>query len=212
MRPMPLSDGSSPGGVSRSAGHWSVIAWLVGALLVAVGATSLAIYAGAYDVAADIPHSQPVYWFLQTVRQRSIAERATDIAVPADLAVPKRIASGAAEYDEMCSGCHLAPGMKRTEISQGLYPRAPELRRGTNLTPAEEFWVVKHGIKLTGMPAWGVTHDDELLWDVVACLQKLPELTADQYQALVKSAPKTHEQMMQEGEMGTVHNQGDQPH
>jgi len=87
--------------------------------------------------------------------------------------------------------------MKRTEISRGLYPRAPELRRGTNLTPAEEFWVVKHGIKLTGMPAWGVTHDDGLLWDVVAFFQKLPELTADQYQALVKSAPKTHEQMMQ---------------
>jgi hypothetical protein len=56
MRPMPLSDGSSPGGLSRSAGHWSVIAWLVGALLVAVGATSLAIYAGAYDVAANQPH------------------------------------------------------------------------------------------------------------------------------------------------------------
>ncbi|HET7447617.1 MAG TPA: cytochrome c, partial [Methyloceanibacter sp.] len=120
--------------------------------MVAVGAASLAIYAGAYDVAADIPHAQPVYWFLQIVRQRSIAARASDIVVPADLADPKRIASGAAQYDEMCSGCHLAPGMKRTEISQGLYPRAPELRRGTNLTPAEEFWVVKHGIKLTGMP------------------------------------------------------------
>ena len=57
------------------------------------------------------------------------------------------------------------------------------------LTPAEEFWVVKHGLKMTGMPAWGVTHDDELLWDVVAFLRKLPELTPDQYQALVKSAP-----------------------
>ena len=48
-----------------------------------------------------------------------------------------------AHFDER----HLAPGMKRTEISQGLYPRAPELRRKTTLTPAEQFWVVKHGIK-----------------------------------------------------------------
>ena len=72
---------------------------------------------------------------------------------------------GAGEYAEMCSGCHLAPGMKRTEISQGLYPRAPELRRKTDLTPAEQFWIVKHGVKMTGMPAWGVTHDDELLWE-----------------------------------------------
>jgi hypothetical protein len=95
--------------------------------------------------------------------------------------------------------------MKRTEISRGLYPRAPELRRKSKLTPAEQFWVVKHGLKMTGMPAWGVTHNDELLWDVVAFLQKLPELTADQYQTLVKSAPKSHGEMMQEMNSGNGH-------
>jgi len=213
MPPKPVSDESTSGSTaSRSARRRLIFAWLVGALLVAVGAASLAIYAGAYDVAADTPHTQPVYWFLQTVRQRSIAASATDVAAPADLADPKRIASGAAQYDEMCSGCHLAPGMKRTEISQGLYPRAPELRRGSDLTAAEEFWVVKHGIKMTGMPAWGVTHDDDLLWDIVALMQKLPELSADQYQSLVKSAPKTHEEMMREMEIGTGHGDGEQPH
>jgi hypothetical protein len=46
---------------------------------------------------------------------------------------------------------------------------------------------------MTGMPAWGVTHGDDVLWDVVAFLQKLPDLTAEQYQALVESVPKTHE-------------------
>jgi mono/diheme cytochrome c family protein len=95
--------------------------------------------------------------------------------------------------------------MKRTEISRGIYPRAPELRRKSSLTPAEQFWVVKHGLKMTGMPAWGVTHNDEQLWDVVAFLRKLPELTAEQYQVLVKSAPKTHDEMMQEMEMGNDH-------
>jgi hypothetical protein len=95
--------------------------------------------------------------------------------------------------------------MKRTEISRGLYPRAPQLRRGSRPTPAEDFWVVKHGIKMTGMPAWGVTHNDEILWDVVAFLRKLPDLTADQYQTLVKSAPKTHDEIMQEMEMDDSH-------
>jgi mono/diheme cytochrome c family protein len=189
--------------------HWSIAAWLVGALLLIAGTTSLAVYTGVYDVAADVPHSRAVYWLLQTIRGRSIATRASNIVVPADLNNAKRIASGGEQYDEMCSGCPLAPGMKRTEISQGLYPRAPELRRGSSLSPAEEFWVVKHGIKATGMPAWGVTHDDELLWDIVALLRKLPDLTADQYQALVKSAPKTHGQM-QEMEMGTGHGHGEQ--
>ncbi len=96
--------------------------------------------------------------------------------------------------------------MKRTEISRGLYPRAPELRRGTNLTPAEEFWVVKHGIKLTGMPAWGVTHNN--VWDVVAFMRKLPDLSPEQYQSIVKSAPKSHGEMMQDMEMDLGNDHG----
>lgn len=177
------------------------MAIVVGALVAGAGAGWLFVYSGAFDVAADTPHSAPVYWLMQKVRQYSVAARANDMA-PNDLGDSKRISSGAAQYAEMCSGCHLAPGMKRTEISRGLYPRAPELRRGSGLTPVEEFWVVKHGIKMTGMPAWGVTHDDDILWDVVAFLRKIPELTAEDYQALVKSAPKTHDEMMQQMDMG----------
>jgi mono/diheme cytochrome c family protein len=176
----------------------------IGALLLLVAAAAVAIYAGLYNVAADIPHTQPVYWLFDTVRQRSVAARARDIVVPNDLDDTNRISRGAGQYAEMCSGCHLAPGMKRTEISRGLYPRAPELRRKTDLTPAEQFWIVKHGVKMTGMPAWGVTHEDELLWDVVAFVRKLPELTPEQYEALVKNAPK-HEEIMQEMEMGGEH-------
>lgn len=188
---------------------WTVATVIIAGVLVTCGA-SLFVYGGAYDIAADMPHSQPVYWLLQKVRQYSIAAQAHDV-VPNDLEDGKRIASGAGQYAEMCSSCHLAPGMKRTEISRGLYPRAPELRRGSGLTPAEEFWVVKHGIKMTGMPAWGVTHDDELLWDVVAFLRKLPGLTAEQYQALVKSAP-THDEMMQKMDMGNSPDSGHESH
>jgi len=189
-----------PVAASRSKRRWILAA--VGVLLGIVAAVSLAIYLGAYNVAADIPHTGPVFWLMQTVRERSIAVRAADIVVPEDLTDEKRIVSGAGQYAEMCSGCHLAPGMKRTEIARGLYPRAPELRRRSDTTPAEDFWIVKHGVKMTGMPAWGVTHNDEILWDVVAFLRKLPELTPEQYQAFVKSAPKTHDEMMQEMEMG----------
>ena len=178
--------------------------WLVaGALLALLAVVAVAIYAGLYNIAADVPHTPPVYWLLETVRDRSVAARARDI-VPNDLDNANRISKGAGQYAEMCSGCHLAPGMKRTEISRGLYPRAPELRRKTNLTPAEQFWVVKHGVKMTGMPAWGVTHDDDLLWDVVAFVRKLPELTPEQYETLVKNAPK-HEELMHEMEMDSDH-------
>ena len=195
---------------SRMGMRWLIVTLAAGALLIAVVAAGL-VYMGSFDVAADKPHSQPVFWLMDTVRERSVAVRAAGIAVPGDLADAKRIASGAAQYDEMCSLCHLAPGMKRTEISRGLYPRAPELRRKSDLTPAEQFWVVKHGLKMTGMPAWGVTHDDELLWDVVAFLRKLPDLTAEQYQTLVKSAPKSHDEMMHEMMMDDGHDHDDQP-
>jgi mono/diheme cytochrome c family protein len=101
--------------------------------------------------------------------------------------------------------------MERTEISRGLYPRAPELRRKTDLTPAEQFWIVKHGVKMTGMPAWGVTHNDELLWDVVAFVRKLPKLTPEQYETLVKNAPK-HEELMKEMETGDHRQNGEHQH
>jgi mono/diheme cytochrome c family protein len=186
---------------TRAARPWLTVLSVGAVLLAAVGAAAVGLYGGLYNVAADVPHSQPVYWLLETARDRSIAVRATGIVVPNDLADPKRIASGAGQYAEMCSGCHLAPGMARTEMSRGLYPRAPELRRGSRSDAAEDFWVVKHGLKATGMPAWGVTHNDKMLWDVVAFLRKLPKLSPDEYQALVKSAPKTHDEMMQEMEM-----------
>jgi mono/diheme cytochrome c family protein len=187
--------------------RWGLV---IAALVVLVGATAVAIYAGLYNIAADVPHTQPVYWLLETARERSVVVRARDIVVPNDLNDANRISKGAGEYAEMCSSCHLAPGMERTEVSRGLYPRAPELRRGSNLTPAEQFWVVKHGVKMTGMPAWGVTHDDDLLWNVVAFVRKLPELTAEQYETMVKSAPK-HEELMKEMEMGGGHH-GDHSH
>jgi mono/diheme cytochrome c family protein len=184
--------------MSDAGRRWILVA---GALLVLIGAAAVGIYSG---LSADVPHTQPVYWLLETIRERSVEARARDIIVPNDLKDPNRIPRGAGQYADMCSECHLAPGVKRTEISQGLYPRAPELRRTTTLTPEEQFWVVKHGIKMTGMPAWGVTHDDDLLWDVVAFVRKLPELTPEQYETLVKNAPK-HEELMQKMEMGGEH-------
>jgi len=187
-------------GAAPSATRWLIGTVAAGALLAVVVATAL-VYMGSFDVAADKLHSEPVFWLMNTVRVRSVAIRAAGTAVPTDLADAKRIASGAAQYDEMCSLCHLAPGMKRTEISRGLYPRAPELRRKSDLTPAQQFWVVKHGLKMTGMAAWGVTHDDELLWDIVAFLRKLPDLSPSDYQAIVKSSPKTHEEMMEDMKM-----------
>ena len=156
------------------------------------------VYAGFYNIGADAPHSGLVYNVLQELRDRSVASGARNIHPPANLNSAQRVAAGAGLYAEMCTGCHLGPGVEKSEMSQGLYPQAPELARGTDLSPAEQFWTIKHGVKLTAMPAWGKTHSDELIWDMVAFLRQLPKMSPEQYKATVASAPEDHEEMMEE--------------
>jgi mono/diheme cytochrome c family protein len=171
---------------------------LIGLAIVCAVAVTLFVQSGLYDIGADVPHSEPVARLIDAVRIRSVAVRAENVVRPADLGDPKRIAAGAGLYAEMCSGCHLAPGMEPSEISQGLYPRAPALTKPTGLTPEQEFWVIKHGIKMSGMAAWGVTHSDELIWDMVAFIDKLPSLSAADYQAATRESGDEHEHMMQD--------------
>jgi mono/diheme cytochrome c family protein len=182
---------------SKASSFWLIVLGAIGALVTAIIISLVGVYAGLYNVAADVPHSQAVYWLLETAREQSIAKRAADIRVPRDIDSADRIASGAGQYANMCANCHLAPGMDRTEMSRGLYPRAPELHRGNHMSAAEEFWVIKHGIKATGMPAWGVTHSDDMVWDIVAFLRKLPDLSIDDYRALVEKAP-SHDEIVEE--------------
>lgn len=155
---------------------------LVVAATAALGAA--VVYTGIYNVAADDPHTRPVYALLETARSRSIAVRAGRLQVPADLDDPARIRQGAGNYDAMCAGCHLAPGAAPTELSRGLYPAPPDLTRAT-VGAAEAFWAIKHGIKASGMPAWGKSMGDEYIWNMAAFVRELPKLDRDGYRALV---------------------------
>ncbi|MFZ5663264.1 MAG: c-type cytochrome [Pseudomonadota bacterium] len=144
----------------------------------------LIVRAGVYNVAADDPHTPLTFAVLEQVRTASVRARAAKLKVPADLDSPARITQGAGNYDAMCTGCHLAPGMGPTELSRGLYPAPPDLTR-TPVVPAEAFWVIKHGIKASGMPAWGRSMGDEYIWNMVAFLQQLPKLDEAGYRDLV---------------------------
>jgi mono/diheme cytochrome c family protein len=145
------------------------------------------VYFGVFDAAADVPHWPIVRDLMETVRERSIAVRARDVRVP-PLDAPALISDGAQHYAAMCTGCHLAPGVTDSEIRTGLYPQPPNLTQPLDASPAQRFWVIKHGIKMSAMPAWGTTHDDRAIWAMVAFLQKLPGLTPQQYQSLVDSS------------------------
>jgi mono/diheme cytochrome c family protein len=160
---------------------------IVSALIALAAMAAVIVGTGAYNVAADEPHTALVFGVLEAARERSIAVRADDIDVPPldDRAMVRR---GAGNYDAMCVGCHLAPGKENSELRTGLYPVPPDLTKHTRLNPAETFWVIKHGVKSTGMPAWGKSMDDRYIWDLVAFVRALPSLSAKQYAAEVEGS------------------------
>jgi mono/diheme cytochrome c family protein len=152
----------------------------------AVG-TGLWLAAGGFDIAADSPHSPLVYRLIAFARERARAARADSIVVP-PLGDAAQIAEGGEHYVAMCDGCHLGPGIADNEFRKGLYPQPPDLSKQPIDSPAEAFWVIKHGIKMSAMPAWGLTHDDATIWAMVAFLQKLPGMTPEQYRAVAAAA------------------------
>ncbi len=168
--------------------------WIIPTLSISavtlVSATAF-VLSGSYNVAADAPHWLVTYRILQTLRTRSVEARAKDLALP-DLNDSKIIIKGAGQYAAMCVTCHLAPGVKHSELAPGLYPYPPELAK-MRLDPRKAFWTIKHGIKMSAMPAWGKSHDDETIWSMVAFVNKLPDMSEEEYKELIAKAPPDEE-------------------
>lgn len=150
------------------------------------------IYSGIYPIGADVPHNKVTNWFLEQVRERSITRASKDIPVP-DLTSVDMLLSGGADYNDMCSSCHLKPGLTENDMTIGLYPEPPNLSvadqadgdgKDDTVESQKMFWTIKHGIKASGMLAWGITHDNKRIWAMVAFIKKMPDLTPDQYQVL----------------------------
>jgi mono/diheme cytochrome c family protein len=156
----------------------------------AVCATAIAV-TGIYDFGADAPHWAPIEQAIGFARARAVTVRARAVTVPAFTA--DMLADGASDYDAMCTSCHLAPGMAENEMRPGLYPAPPRFDRFAALGAAQQFWIIKHGIKMSGMPAWGRTHSDAEIWNMVAFLQKLPGLTPAAYKAMTKVSEGHHD-------------------
>ncbi len=169
---------------------------LLAVVVLALGGVATVMYSGIVDVAADEPHGELVYWLLEETRENSIAIASQNIEVP-DLTDPELLLTGGMDYEFMCASCHLKPGQNESDMSVGLYPAPPNLsvnhdahghddeaHDDTSDNARKNFWVIKHGIKASGMPAWGKTHDDQRIWAMVAFIERLPTLTPEQYQIL----------------------------
>lgn len=166
----------------------SFLASFIILVLVALLGGGAFVYLGAFDVAATDRHSPAVYWLLEQARNRSIRTHAAGIQVPAGLDDPQKILVGTDHFAAHCAVCHGAPGVPKGDIARGLYPAPPDLAQAAaHYSPAELFWILKNGIKMTGMPAWS-DHGDDALWAIVAFIEKLPGMTEQDYAKLVMAS------------------------
>jgi mono/diheme cytochrome c family protein len=188
-----------------------VMTLLLAALVLASGAVAL-IYSGVYDVSASTPHGAVSSWVMQRTMHSSVERRASQVEVP-DLGDESLVLAGVNDFEEMCVQCHGAPGKKPAAVGQGLNPPAPDLAESASeMSAAELFWVTKHGIKMTGMPAWGRTHEDDALWPVVALMAALPELDAAAYDGLLNRAEGMGHHAGDAAENGHAHAADDESH
>ncbi|WEJ13255.1 c-type cytochrome (plasmid) [Sinorhizobium sp. M103] len=161
--------------------HWTAVAKIVGVgavLLVTAGVVF--VWSGVYNVAASKDHLRITTWILTLIRERSIANRSFTIEVP-PLDDDGMIRLGASHFEGACVACHNRPGEEINPIVSGMLPPPPDLMDiGKRRPPEEIFWIVKHGLEYTGMPAWPNTRRDDEVWAVTAFLASLPA-TAGNY-------------------------------
>lgn len=163
------------------------------------------MFTGAYDVAASSPHTAPVRWAINQTLEASIERQSDGLKAPE--MTEDRLAEGAREYDEHCARCHGGPGVKADAWTRGMLPAPPSLsevadEEGEELTTKEAFWVIKHGIKMTGMPAFGASAKDDELWSIAAFVSKLPDVSAEQYASIHKAEGGEEGEAGESGESG----------
>ncbi len=166
------------------------LAAIIVVLLILGAATTVYLWQGGFDISARVPHSDITFEAIETVRDWSIKAHSRDVNTP-PLDDPKLLAVGVSEYHEMCRLCHGAPGVAAESFAQGLYPGPADLLSGEIQKEWKDnqlYWIVENGLKMTGMPSFGVTHDRDTLIKIVAFVKKLPGMTPEQYKTLMSSS------------------------
>jgi cytochrome c553 len=166
----------------REMGFWTR---LVGLLAMGALVGGLAVTLGVVPIKASSGHWEITNWFLQFAMRRSVATHSLGIDAP-PLDDERLIRIGAGHYETGCRACHGAPGAPKSAVVLFSTPAPPPLGGASEqFSPAQLFFIVRHGIKFTGMPAWPASGRDDEVWPVVAFLMALPKLDAAGYQDLV---------------------------
>ncbi len=160
-------------------------------MLFAIGVPLLILATGAVDWSAAAKPGRIETTLADWALDKSMKSRVSKQSNPF-VNQPAAISSGLNHYRENCLFCHGAPGVKRSEAGNGLNPPAPKLQAEDvqQLSDGELFWIIKNGIRFSGMPAFGPTHDNDEIWQIVSFTRHLPHLSAEEEQKL---SPATEE-------------------
>lgn len=181
---------------------------ILGALLVLIVAVSVIGGLLAYSVVRRglSAHEEPSR--VEAMLARTMRRLATPEAIrvrrnpvqPTDAVVERALA----HYADHCAACHANDGSGDTEMGRGMYPRVPDMRGAEtqSLSDGELFSIIEHGIRLTGMPAWGTgTPESERdSWGLVHFVRRLPKLPSDDIERMEALNPKTAAQLKEEEE------------
>lgn len=148
----------------------------------------LAVAAGLVPIAASSGHWPITEWFLQFAMRRSVVTHASFAPQPPeDLDSPAMVLRGAGHFEVGCRPCHGAPGDQLPVIPHAMTPHPPQLGPQISTWDARQlFYIVRHGVKFTGMPAWPTDGREDEVWAVVGFLRKLPALSPDEYERMVR--------------------------
>ena len=170
------------GGALRRIGR--LLALATGGLAGLALAAFLVAWSGIFNVAASRGHWAIVEWFLAFGMRNSVELRAMAIQSP-PLEDPNLVTLGAAHFHGGCAFCHGTPGTTVSPIARHMLPSPPDLKTSMRpWTDEELFWIVKHGLKYTGMPGWVALERADEIWAVVAFLKQMPSIDAATYRAL----------------------------
>ena len=131
---------------------------------------------GIFAVNADGNHSSIEARLMPIALHSSIARHASGQTNPVET-TEDNLKSAAIVYRATCSQCHGAPNGSPTLMGKSFYPPASQLGAGLNeYSESQLFWVIKHGIRNTGMPAWSGLLPDESIWELVSLLKHRQDL------------------------------------
>lgn len=110
-------------------------------------------------------------------------------------------AESRAHFADHCASCHANDGSGQTELGQNLYPKAPDMRLAATqaLSDGELYWIIKNGVRMTGMPAWGAPgNDDPDTWKLVHFIRHVKELTAEDLEEMQAFNPISRAELEEE--------------